>query len=59
MKGWGPATEALYPTGPAAGLAASLVVFGLQVILSNLWLKKHRFGPVEWVWRTATYGAPP
>jgi uncharacterized protein len=28
----------------------------LQVGLSVLWLRVFRFGPVEWVWRTLTYG---
>ena len=27
-----------------------------QVILSVLWLRTFRFGPVEWLWRTLTYG---
>lgn len=27
-----------------------------QVILSVLWLRAFRFGPVEWLWRTLTYG---
>lgn len=31
-------------------------VFSLQMILSWLWLKKFAYGPVEWLWRTMTYG---
>lgn len=31
----------------------------LQIIVSNLWLKRHRFGPVEWVWRRLTYKQNP
>lgn len=27
----------------------------LQVWLSKIWLKKYRFGPFEWIWRTLTY----
>ncbi len=27
-----------------------------QVILSVVWLRSFRFGPVEWLWRTLTYG---
>ncbi|ESS13063.1 MAG: putative membrane protein [uncultured archaeon A07HR60] len=27
-----------------------------QIVLSVLWLRKFRFGPVEWLWRTLTYG---
>ncbi|MEC0211294.1 DUF418 domain-containing protein [Paenibacillus ehimensis] len=42
--------------GPAGGLAIAAAVFGAQVLFSNLWLKRYRFGPVEWIWRTLTYG---
>jgi uncharacterized protein len=28
----------------------------LQLIASPLWLRYFRFGPVEWVWRSLTYG---
>jgi uncharacterized protein len=36
-----------------------LLIFGLfwvQVLVSHLWLARFRFGPVEWVWRSLTYG---
>jgi uncharacterized protein len=36
--------------------ALVLAIWVLQVTLSVLWLKRYRFGPVEWVWRTLTYG---
>jgi uncharacterized protein len=26
-----------------------------QLIVSPLWLKHYRFGPLEWLWRTLTY----
>lgn len=38
------------------GTALTLVVYGLQIILSRLWMKHHLYGPAEWIWRTATYG---
>jgi uncharacterized protein len=41
--------------GPAQGLALALVVFTGQVIASSLWLQYFRFGPLEWLWRSATY----
>lgn len=31
-------------------------VFICQVILSTIWLKRYRFGPLEWIWRQLTYG---
>lgn len=33
-----------------------LLIWAIQVPLSVLWLRRYRFGPVEWVWRTLTYG---
>ena len=31
-------------------------VIGLQLHLSPWWLNRYRFGPVEWLWRSLTYG---
>lgn len=36
--------------------ALGLVVYWAQVHLSNVWLCHYRFGPIEWCWRTLTYG---
>ncbi|WP_049982944.1 DUF418 domain-containing protein [Halorubrum sp. BV1] len=36
--------------------ALVLGVWAVQIALSVLWLRRYRFGPVEWVWRTLTYG---
>ncbi|MCL5999082.1 MAG: DUF418 domain-containing protein [Chloroflexi bacterium] len=41
--------------GAAAGLLLSLLIYAIQVPLSNLWLRHFRFGPFEWLWRTLTY----
>jgi len=30
-------------------------LFAIQVILSDLWLRKFSYGPLEWVWRCITY----
>jgi len=35
-----------------------LIVFGIWfivIIISSLWLKRFRFGPLEWLWRSLTY----
>lgn len=36
----------------------ALALFGLQVLVSHLWLSRFRFGPMEWLWRSATYLKP-
>lgn len=36
-----------------------LLVFALQVLASRWWLARFRYGPLEWLWRWATYGRPP
>lgn len=45
--------------GRAAQVALVLAVFGMQLVLSALWLSRYRFGPMEWLWRWLTYGARP
>lgn len=45
--------------GPALGLVPTVVLFAAQVVVSNWWLKRYRFGPIEWVWRGMTYGKLP
>jgi uncharacterized protein len=46
--------------GPRFGLLGVVVVwllvFAAQMVLSHAWLARYRFGPVEWLWRSATYG---
>lgn len=32
-----------------------LAFFCLQVLASRCWLRRYRFGPMEWLWRTLTY----
>lgn len=41
---------------PAAWVGLGLTVFAGQIAFSRLWLFRFRFGPVEWLWRCATYG---
>jgi uncharacterized protein len=41
----------------AAALAIGLPVYILQAFISSWWLRRFRFGPVEWLWRTLMYGA--
>jgi uncharacterized protein len=43
-------------TGPAVTIALTMALFCVQVAWSHWWLARYRFGPVEWVWRSLTYG---
>ncbi len=36
-------------------LLVVFAIFGLQLLISPLWLKHFQFGPAEWVWRSLTY----
>lgn len=40
---------------PAMYLPATLALFGAEALLSRAWLARYRFGPLEWLWRSATY----
>ena len=36
-----------------------LCVFPVQIIISNLWMRRFNYGPLEWLWRWGTYGRKP
>lgn len=42
--------------GRAAGLVFVGVIYLAQVAFSAAWLKHFQFGPMEWLWRSLTYG---
>ena len=42
--------------GPFWGLMAVFAIFPLMVIASSWWISRFQFGPMEWLWRTLTYG---
>lgn len=54
-------TVAFYATGlyghmgPALNWIPTVLFFAVQVVFSNWWLERYRFGPVEWLWRAITY----
>lgn len=62
------ATLMFVPTGHLIGLwqsnhwggllALCVGILAVQAIASNLWLKKFRYGPFEWVWRWVTWWQP-
>lgn len=32
-----------------------LGIYAVQIVLSHIWLRFFRYGPLEWLWRSATY----
>ena len=44
--------------GPALSLLIALLLYATQIVWSRFWLSHFRMGPMEWVWRSATYGRP-
>ena len=49
--GWFGSVDRVGQVGVVAG------VWALQLVASPLWLRRFRFGPAEWAWRSLTYGA--
>ncbi len=49
--GWFGSVDRLGQVGVVAA------VWALQLAASPLWLRRYRFGPAEWAWRSLTYGA--
>lgn len=43
--------------GPFADVFLAIAVYTLQIPFSMWWLSRHRYGPMEWVWRRMTYGS--
>lgn len=37
------------------GLGIAAVIFLVQVLVAREWLRRFRYGPLEWVWRCLTY----
>jgi uncharacterized protein len=37
-------------------IPATLLLFGMEIAWSRYWLGRFRFGPVEWLWRSLSYG---
>lgn len=40
----------------ANGILLAIAIYAAQAIASALWLRRFRFGPLEWVWRSFSYG---
>jgi uncharacterized protein len=37
------------------GIGITVIIYILQIIFSNWWLERFKFGPLEWLWRSLTY----
>ena len=57
LLGYGLGLHGRIPALPYLGL--NLLIFAGEIWLSRWWLAHHRFGPLEWLWRTLTYWGPP
>jgi uncharacterized protein len=42
--------------GSTVCLALSVAIFAAQIAFSSWWLRRFRYGPAEWLWRSLTYG---
>jgi uncharacterized protein len=40
---------------PLKGTIAALALFLADAAFSRWWLERHPYGPLEWLWRSATY----
>jgi Predicted membrane protein len=40
----------------ANGVLLAFAIYAAQAMASALWLRRFRFGPLEWVWRSFSYG---
>ena len=59
LFGVGPGLGLAGRIGSAAVVAICIAFFAFQTAFSHWWLARYRFGPMEWLWRTLTYGQRP
>ena len=45
----------MFGIGAALGLLVAVLLWSAQLAWSTWWLRRFRFGPVEWLWRCVTY----
>jgi len=41
--------------GATMAFALGVAVYIAQMLFSQWWLRRYRFGPIEWLWRTLMY----
>jgi uncharacterized protein len=44
--------------GMAVGIGLTFVIYLLQIPISHWWMKRFKYGPAEWLWRSLTYLKP-
>ena len=42
---------------PSLAILIATAILAGQILISGWWMRRYRFGPAEWLWRTLTYGA--
>jgi uncharacterized protein len=42
--------------GVAQAIAIAIAIYAAQAVFSAWWLRRFRFGPIEWLWRSLMYG---
>jgi uncharacterized protein len=42
---------------PLVGLTMAVALLAADALFSRWWLAWYRYGPFEWLWRSATYGS--
>lgn len=52
---YGYAFGQVYRIGPAAVTAYAILFFAIQIAACAWWVRRFRFGPMEWLWRSLTY----
>ncbi|MGQ0383708.1 MAG: DUF418 domain-containing protein [Gammaproteobacteria bacterium] len=56
LFGFGPGLALAGKAGTTTVTAIAIAAFAIQVVFSRWWMARFRFGPLEWLWRAATYG---
>lgn len=42
-------------TSPAVNILICFAIFAVQILFCKFWLRHFNYGPIEWLWRSATY----
>jgi uncharacterized protein len=48
----------LFLLGPLATTLFAVLFYAALTVFCQFWLRRYRFGPLEWAWRSLTYGTP-